>query len=169
MSINIREIRLEDAEKLLKLSQQVDNETKFLMLELNERESTAAETETRIQAILDKENTTLLVAENSDGELVGFLVADGGEFLRIKHRLYMGIAILQAYTGQGIGTKLFEAMEAWAREHGIHRIELTVMAHNKIAIGLYKKMGYQIEGRRVHSMLIDGQYVDEFYIGKVLE
>lgn len=169
MGIHIREIRLDDAEKLLKLSQQVDNETKFLMLEPNERESTTAETETRIQAILDKENTTLLVAENSDGELVGFLVADGGEFLRIKHRLYMGIAILQVYTGQGIGKRLFEAMEIWAREHGIHRIELTVMAHNEIAIGLYKKMGYQIEGRRVHSMLVNGEYVDEFYMGKVLD
>lgn len=85
-------------------------------------------------------------AENSDGEPVGFLVADGGDFLRIKHRLYMGIVILQAYTGQGIGKQLFEAMEIWAREHGIHRIELTLMAYNEIAIGLYKKMGYQIEG-----------------------
>jgi RimJ/RimL family protein N-acetyltransferase len=164
----IREIRRDDAEKLLKLSQQVDNETKFLMLEPNERESTPAETETRIQAILDKENTALLVAENSDAELVGFLFADGGDFLRIKHRLYMGIAILQAYTGRGIGKQLFEAMEIWARAQGIHRIELTVMSHNEIAIGLYKKMGYQIEGRRVHSMLIDGQYVDEFYMGKLL-
>jgi RimJ/RimL family protein N-acetyltransferase len=161
-------VRLADAEKLLELSHQLDHETNFMMLEPGERRTTLAEQQARIRNILERDNCTLLVAEDK-GKLIGFLSATGGEYQRIRHRAYLVIGILQAYTGQGIGARLFEALDSWAKEHGIHRLELTVMTHNTAAIALYKKMGFDVEGTKRQSMQIDGQYVDELFMGKLME
>ncbi len=78
------------------------------------------------------------------------------------------VGILEAFTSRGIGTALFEALDAWAREHHIHRLELSVMVHNARGVGLYQKMGFQIEGIKKDSLLVDGVYVDEYYMGKIL-
>ena len=61
-----------------------------------------------------------------------------------------------------------EEAELWARGHGIHRLELTVMAHNVAAVALYKKAGFAVEGTRRHSMLVAGSYVNEHYMAKLL-
>ena len=42
------------------------------------------------------------------------------------------------------------------------------MKHNVRAIGLYQKFGFEIEGMKKDSLLIDGQYVDEYLMGLVL-
>jgi ribosomal protein S18 acetylase RimI-like enzyme len=55
---------------------------------------------------------------------------------------------LKEFTGQGIGTRLFEEMQKWAVMQKIHRIDLTVMKHNERAIALYKKMVFEIEGTK---------------------
>ncbi|MGZ3612137.1 MAG: GNAT family N-acetyltransferase, partial [Ktedonobacteraceae bacterium] len=36
-------------------------------------------------------------------------------------------------------------------------------------IALYKKQGFAIEGIRRHSLLINGQFVDEFSMAKLLD
>ena len=58
-------------------------------------------------------------------------------------------------------------LEAWADEHEITRLELTVMAHNERAQRLYLSRGFEIEGTKRNSMRVDGAYVDELYMAKV--
>jgi RimJ/RimL family protein N-acetyltransferase len=70
--------------------------------------------------------------------------------------------------GQGVGTQLFIAMGEWASQKNIHRLELTVMTHNQAGIALYKKRGFEIEGEKKHAIVIDGHYVDEYYMAKLL-
>jgi RimJ/RimL family protein N-acetyltransferase len=43
------------------------------------------------------------------------------------------------------------------------------MVHNQAGIALYKKRGFEIEGVRRHAMVVNGSYVDEYYMGKVLD
>ena len=121
----------------------------------------------QINNLLRQENQTIFVAEQ-DNQFVGYLEATGGTFKRNRHSAYLVIGILQAFAGQGIGTQLFQRMEEWARQKHIHRLELTVMAHNTAGIALYKKQGFAIEGARRHSLLINGQFVDEFSMAKLL-
>ena len=52
--------------------------------------------------------------------------------------------------------------------HQIHRLELSVVTHNEAGLRLYKKMGFKIEGTKRHSLLIDGEFVDEYYMSKLL-
>jgi RimJ/RimL family protein N-acetyltransferase len=164
----IREIRESDAGSFLALCKQLDEETRFMMLEPGERTTTLEEQERRIREILSKDNQTIFVAEEQ-GALIGYLGAIGGSYARNKHEVYIVVGILEAFTGLGIGTALFERLDAWAHEHQIHRLELSVMVHNTRGVGLYQKMGFEIEGIKKDSLCVDGAYVDEYYMGKLID
>jgi RimJ/RimL family protein N-acetyltransferase len=165
--VQIREIRESDAERYLNLNEKLIRETDFLLVEPGERKSTVDDQRKRIVTFLESENSTIFVVEH-EGELVGHLVAISGHSNRNKHSAYLVVGILQEFWGKGIGIKLFEQLEGWARHQQIHRIELTVMVHNESAVALYKKMGFEIEGLKKHSLLVREQYVDEFYMTKLL-
>lgn len=162
----VRKIEREDAEQFLGMLKQLDNETKFMLYEPGERTTTVEEAEANIDEA-DKSGSLILVAE-VDGRIVGFLSADKGFANRIKHSAYIVIGILDGYSGMGIGNSLFTEMEKWAVSNKITRLELTVMCHNERAVKLYKKMGFVIEGTKKNSLVVDGQYVDEYYMGKLL-
>jgi RimJ/RimL family protein N-acetyltransferase len=97
------------------------------------------------------------------------LQAIGRTHRRIRHVVSINIAILQACTGQGLGGKLFGAMEEWARQCGIVRLDLSVMVNNIPAQKLYQKLGFVREGIKRGSMFVDGEYTDEYYMCKWLK
>ncbi len=47
------------------------------------------------------------------------------------------------------------------------RIELEVFADNEKAIALYKKYGFEIEGKIRMAAIRNGEYVDEYKMGRV--
>ena len=165
--ILIREIKEGDAEEFLSLCRRVDAETLFMMFELGERPTTIEEQEDEIKDILSRDNQTIFVAEN-DGQLIGYLTACGGRHKRNRQTAYIVTGILRGFTSQGIGTKLFEEMEQWAKRKDIHRLELNVVAHNEAALALYRKMGFEIEGKKKHSLLVNNTYADEYWMAKLL-
>jgi len=165
--MSIRKIRTGDAEGFLLLRQQLEVETNFLLLEPGERNTTVKEVIAQIQAANGQGNQMIWVVED-EGNLIGYLAVSGGKFHRNRHCAYITIGLKQAFTGQGIGTRLFNSLESWAKQEGIHRLELTVMMLNAAAIGLYKKMGFSIEGVKNDSLLIDGHYVNEYMMAKLV-
>ena len=166
--ISIREVCEEDAERFLALCHQLDWETQFMLLEPGERSITLEEQRERIKSILARDNQTILVAQDQQGQLTGYLSAIGGDYNRNRYTAYLVIGILQGFAGQGIGTKLFTQVEKWARTHDVHRLELTVMVHNERAVKLYQKMGFEIEGLKKHTLLVNDQFVDEYEMAKLL-
>lgn len=165
--MGIRRIRECDAEKFTVLSRKVESSSNFMLWEEGERNITPEEQRERINILDKSKNSAILVAEYGD-ELVGFIVAIGGSARRNKHSVYLVIGVLEDYRGQGIGTKLFEEAEKWAMIHKIHRLELTAATRNNAGLSLYKKMGFEIEGTKRHSLFIDGNFVDEYYMAKLL-
>lgn len=166
--MKIRAIRESDNEQFLLLGRLLDEETQFMLLEPGERTMSVEEQTRRIGSVLSQDNQMIFVVEH-EHQLVGFLGAYGGNFRRNRHCVYVVIGIRQNFTGQGIGGQLFEALEGWAIDHKLHRLELTVMAHNERALHLYQKMGYRIEGTKQDSLQINGTYVDEYYMAKLLD
>ncbi|QTA37903.1 GNAT family N-acetyltransferase [Thermosipho ferrireducens] len=164
----IREIKESDALRFLELRKKLDEETQFMLLEAGERTTTVEEQRNIIRNVLSRDNQIVFVVESGE-RLVGFIGGYGGGFRRNKHTVYIVIGILQNFTGQGIGTRLFQKLEEWARSRKLHRLELTVMTHNKAAIALYRKMGFKIEGLKKHSLFVNGVYVDEYCMAKLLE
>ena len=165
----IREIELSDAEKLSALIQQVEASSEYMLLGPGEREVDNERQKNSIKRFKESANSTLLVAENDCNELVGYLVAIGGEVKRNQYTAYIVVGISQQRRGQGIGTKLFEALDRWALVHGMHRLELTVVTKNDAGLSLYKKMGFEIEGTKRDSLFIDHTFVDEYYMSKLIE
>lgn len=163
----IREVQLSDAEALLQLNLKLDEETKFMLFEPDERKMAVDEQKCMIKSVLESPNSTIFVCER-DGELIGFVAAIGGKQKRNAHKAHLVAGVLQAYSGKGIGTRLFLHLERWAKENGVKRLELTVMSHNKRAIALYHKMGFTIEGEKKCSLIVDGDCVDEYVMGRLL-
>ena len=60
-------------------------------------------------------------------------------------------------------------LDEWAGENGIVRLELTVECVNTGAKLLYEKHGFKVEGIRPKSMKVNGRFVDEYYMGKILD
>lgn len=162
----IRKINKNDADAFWQMLFELDKETKYMMYEPNERTKNISQINSLIEKSVEGSNL-ILVAENNK-EIVGFLSAERGVPNRIKHTAYIVVGIRKAFQGKGIGIKFFKELDLWAQQNGIKRLELTVMCPNVVARHLYEKNGFVIEGVRKNSMYVDGEYIDEFYMAKLL-
>jgi RimJ/RimL family protein N-acetyltransferase len=165
--MKIRQAEERDTENFAKLIQEVESTTNFMLFSPGERKFNPEAQRKMIQTLRAEENSNILLAE-ADSGLAGYLIAKGGGASRTKHTAYLVIGIKEGFRGTGIGTRLFEELFSWGNEVGIHRLELTVMTENKAGVSLYKKMGFEIEGTKKDSLLVDGQYKDEFYMSRIL-
>ncbi|MEN1935826.1 GNAT family N-acetyltransferase [Paenibacillus sp. 102] len=164
----IREIQVDDAATFLQLGKQLDEETSYMLLEPGERDTTVEQQKNMLKRFIENYNSTIFVAVEEE-QLVGFILANGGDVQRNTHAAAIVIGILQEYSGKGIGRALFKEVEIWARLHDVWRLELTVMAHNTRAQALYKKVGFEQEGIKKASLIVDGKNIDEYYMAKLLK
>lgn len=167
MSVTVRSIQESDAEPFIALRRQIFGETKFMLIEPDEVRLSVDEQRSRIKSILSCSNSHIFIAED-EGKLVGFLYAGGGEFRRSAHAAHIALGVLAEFHSQGIGTQLFAALERWAKQARITRLELTVMPHNPRAIHLYEKVGFTVEGKKRNSLRVENLYVDEILMSKLL-
>ncbi len=163
--MTIRRIEPDDAEAFLALCKRLDEETTLMMLEPGERTLDVEEQRSRLESL--GENETIFVAEE-DEALIGFLACRGYQPRRKRHCAYIVIGILQAYAARGVGTTLFEKAEVWAQERDITRLELTVMTHNRAGLALYHKRDFVVEGLLRNSLKVNGRYVHEYSMAKLL-
>lgn len=87
----------------------------------------------------------------------------------IQHCGSLGMGLLPAYRGRGIGRKLLSAALAKARSNGITRVELEVRSDNTRAIKLYEHMGFAREALKRNGMRFDGVYFDSIQMSVIFE
>jgi RimJ/RimL family protein N-acetyltransferase len=81
----------------------------------------------------------------------------------------VGMMVAADWRGRGVGTALVATAITWAREHGLHKLALSVFPHNHAAIALYRKFGFVEEGRLVrHVRRANGQIWDLIEMGLLL-
>lgn len=161
----IRPVDLDDARAIINLHQDIDAESDFMIFGKDERKMSVQLIRKRIGEWKKSKNSGMFVGI-LNGEFAGFVALISGPSSRTNHRASLVIGVRKAFYGHGVGTSLMNKADVWAQEVGITRLELTVVEKNERAITLYKKMGYTIEGTRSNSLLIDGEYVNELYMGK---
>jgi len=124
---------------------------------------------TRLTEFLAPGKVDLLLVAEMDGKVVGSSgLHPAGVAQRRRHVMTLGISVLPAAQGQGVGTALMQAMCDYAdRWMGTQRLELTVYVDNAAAIALYRKLGFEMEGRHRGYAMRDGQYVDAFAMARV--
>lgn len=61
------------------------------------------------------------------------------------------------------------AVDEWAREQKKHKICLRVLAINEGAIKLYESCGFREQGRLIDEFLIEGEYIDDVLMYKMID
>lgn len=72
-----------------------------------------------------------------EGQIVGHACLEPVD----EGRAELGIAVADELAGHGLGTAMVEALESWARNHGIHRICTNVLATNGPMLRLMRHLG----------------------------
>ena len=114
------------------------------------------------------DGTYVLVACMKD-EVVGHLTLWTNQpSPRRRHACALGMAVRDDWQGKGVGTALMQAAvdlaEKWLN---LTRIELGVYVDNEPAIRLYKKFGFEVEGKKIACAFRDGQYVDTLIMARL--
>jgi len=93
--------------------------------------------------VSNTESAIAFVAE-IDGKVIGMLTAQTnistaeGSISAVLEDM----VIEKSFRGKGIGKKLMQAMEDWAREKGIKRLQLLADKTNSPALAFYNKLGW---------------------------
>jgi len=95
------------------------------------------------------------VARSDDGALVGFVwvAMDHNDSTGELEATLLNQYVVEGYRGQGLGHRLLETAEEWARQQGLPRISLSVGVSNTLAQRLYQSLGYQVETLRMTKTL----------------
>lgn len=157
----LRSLEKEDAAAAIWLMRKTAEETRFLMRELDECGMTIAQEEEFIARTKESQHDALIGAF-VDRELVGMAnVTQVYPRLRVRHRAGMGISLVKAHWGRGIGTALMRALIDLAKDVGYEQLELEVVRSNERAVALYERMGFETVGCIPHALKYrDGSYAD---------
>lgn len=109
----------------------------------------------------------VLVALAHD-EIVGHAGLHGSDNPRRAHAWALGMSVRDDWQHRGVGSALMAALidlaDNWL---GAIRIELTVYCDNEAALKLYRRFGFEPEGRHRAFALRDGVYTDSYAMARL--
>ncbi len=160
-TVDLRLYRPEDEEHLVSFYTTLSSETLRWALPPYDR--------ARIERwVSDPEHSIILLALHKE-KIVGHLQIFSQPLSRLKGIGELLIYIHQYYQNLGLETWMMEEAIKLARERGLHRVGLTVVADNKHAIKVYEKVGFQHEGVRKEDYFgEDRRYHDVVEMGYVI-
>lgn len=103
-----------------------------------------------------------------DRRVVGWCDITCGWQPALRHCGVLGMGLLPAYRGRGLGFALLGTALEQARRKGLHRVELEARGDNQAALALYRKHGFVQEGRKRAGLYLDGAYHDTVLMGLLL-
>jgi len=104
-------------------------------------------------------NNSQYVAVLND-EIIGWADIIPLERNTMNHVGHLGMGVLSNFRGLGVGSKLLEKTIAHAWNQELKRLELEVFSDNGIAISLYKKYSFEVEGVKRCARLFENKYQD---------
>jgi len=167
LPVEIRQAQPADGPALCRLIEQIHGETEFLG-KPDERMPWADRAEAALRDMREQDSAVYFLGL-AGGEPVGFLGAFPGWLERTRGAIFIGhVGLREAWRGRGLGTRLFQAIEAWARARHAHRLELRVDEANARGLALYRKQGFVVEGRIPQSARLGGVWHAHFWMAKAL-
>ncbi len=109
-----------------------------------------------------------VIKEKKEQRIVGSASLKFNQNEHSKHKAELGITVHDDHQNKGIGTALVKHLLNIARIKKLRKIWLQVNTDNKIAIHIYKKAGFQIEGKLCKERYIKGKYRDEYRMAILL-
>lgn len=158
----IREFRMEDKEKLIEMYESLSAEAVRWGMPPYTRENIEKNWLSRLQHFIP------LVALHGE-KIVGHAQIFSFPHPRRKGTGDLAMYLHQGFHNVGLGSIMLTELLRSAREEGMHRINLHVIADNEIAVHLYEKFGFKIEGVLRDSYYgEDERYHDELVMGLIL-
>lgn len=144
--VQIRKAARKDFDFILHLSV----ETIWSELTVYEREHTSHRRLVNVMAknlrrLMASSGMLTLVAEDEAGERAGFIMVGRSTsvFTDQQQAFVYDVAVAPAFRRRGIGRRLMEHAEAYAREKGMEFITLMVDSRNDAARNLYAQLGFE--------------------------
>lgn len=107
-----------------------------------------------------------------DDKKIGYISIDTdffGLYKKEKNSVWIGICIGESeYRGRGIAKKAMGYIEEISKQLNQKRIELGVFEYNKIAIELYKTMGYEKIGEHKNIVYYNGTWHSDIRMEKYI-
>ena len=106
--------------------------------------------------LIDKDNNQLFIAVYNN-EIVGYayvkIITSSDSPEIYTEASISGIYVKENYRRQGIATKLINEAKKWCINKGVSYLKLNVLEGNRIALNLYKKLGFNDFSRVLRNKL----------------
>ena len=165
-NIEIRRLRLHEIPTFANLRNEISNEAEHVIAKRGERKKEFGIRILAMMLLSERRTHTFLAWQK--GVAVGYLSLTFAKFRKFRGNAYLTIAVLAASRSKGIGSKLMDIAETFAKMHGKRRMELEVFGRNTRAIELYKRRGYVIEGVKKNAVEDAHGYDDVIIMTKAL-
>jgi len=100
-------------------------------------------------------------------DFIGIVRTD--EIDRANRSMRVGADVLPELRGRGYGGKIYRLLKKYCFDYlNMHRVWLAVLDVNNVALSLYEREGFEIEGRYREAVFRDGKYRD-YIIMSLLE
>lgn len=160
MELTITRAAPEDAAELLEVFKIIGGETDNLTFGAEGLPLTVEEEQAYLASLCTSTTGAVFLAKRN-GKIIGNASFTGLTRPRLRHRGEVGLSVLRAEWGQGVGSKLMETVLAFARDTARAEIvSLEVRSDNARAIALYKKYGFEKIGCFKGFFKLNGDLVD---------
>jgi RimJ/RimL family protein N-acetyltransferase len=158
--ITTRSSTPEDAEAVAACIDAVSRERRYLG---NTSGFSAEQTRAFISSLSDSGGIQIVVVAGA--KIVGWCDVTPVPFEGMRHVGRLGMGLLPPFRGKGLGRRLVREALSHVFGKALNRVELEVFASNKVAIGLYEREGFVIEGRKRLARFLDGVWDDLLIMG----
>lgn len=104
---------------------------------------------------LNRGDSEILVAQEGNTELVGFvqLYPSFCSVSAVRILILYDLYVDHSHRGKGIGRLLMNAARDFAKDNGFRRLELSTAKDNHIGQSLYESLGYELDEEFLHYSL----------------
>jgi len=81
----------------------------------------------------------------------------------------IGFMILNKYTHNGIGSKMLEIAEKWARQNDVNKLWAEIRHKNITSLATFIKQDFLITGIQYNVVFINGRWMHEYIVEKILD
>lgn len=146
--VSIRLAKSEDAKNILELLKVLNAESNTIEIATNIKNMDIKETKEQIELVQNTTSNLILVATFGD-DLIG--IGTAIEKSDHSNSSELGVAVLQKFQKNGIGTALVDELIYWGESFSsIESLFLTVKKDNKPAIKIYESLGF-IDSKNIEN------------------